>query len=437
MNFIETRTHVVNAGSAPNPTSLQNPPLRMIIKKDDPNAKIQSKLVVLAAEQLGLFKDQFKSLDTKPGILYLQYRDPSKATKLLGQGTYKKVFKGTIEDDNGNTVKIARLVTTLFPNDEKYHTYLDLWHHENKIMDKLEGAKNVLQQITNFAYMGSRHGEECAKYNVITPLADVSLHDYMKAIKNITCVTDQYQIFKGALTGLAELHRRGIMHLDIKEANLLLDFQGDLITALICDFGLSQIWEEIQDPGVKGKKITMSTYNYMSPEQCKYTFIHSSKENLDKITLNRDVWALGLIFYRIYHGHPHPLINLIDKFVNSEDRVHKLRDQMERYNDKMSPNEKQELELKALREIYTRQYNDFVIDHQNLSQYINDLPSILDTFPKGNRIEILIMNMLHPDPEKRISAEDALKELVNLGTEYGFENYISTLTQKQVDPQAP
>ncbi|MCD4687312.1 MAG: serine/threonine protein kinase, partial [Anaerolineae bacterium] len=99
------------------------------------------------------------------------------------------------------------------------------------------------------------------------------------------------------VSALAMSHRQGVVHRDIKPDNILLD--GDC-NAYLSDFGLAEVIKGSLDRAEEG--ITGSPA-YMAPEQLKGA----------AITLQSDVYALGIVIYEMLTGkHPYGLASISD-----------------------------------------------------------------------------------------------------------------------------
>jgi len=85
--------------------------------------------------------------------------------------------------------------------------------------------------------------------------------------------------------GLREAHMQGIVHTDLKPANIMMDRSGSV---KIMDFGIAQ---PLQSAGL-GKSTLCGTPAYMAPEQVE----------LKRLDARTDIYALGLLLYEMVTG---------------------------------------------------------------------------------------------------------------------------------------
>ncbi len=109
--------------------------------------------------------------------------------------------------------------------------------------------------------------------------------------------------------GLQLAHDKGIFHLDLKPANLLLKPTNSGVEVKIIDFGLSQVASSLGETAVQqsrsglsffGNAVLCGTLDYAPPEQQSYDrYLEPGAKN--------DVFAFGAMMYRLFTGkRPRP-----------------------------------------------------------------------------------------------------------------------------------
>ncbi len=92
------------------------------------------------------------------------------------------------------------------------------------------------------------------------------------------------ELAAGMCAGLTAAHRKGLLHRDLKPANIMIDGRG---LPRLMDFGLAA-----SAGRVALNEVRQGTPAYMAPEQL------AGRE----VTVQSDLYALGLILYELYTG---------------------------------------------------------------------------------------------------------------------------------------
>jgi tetratricopeptide (TPR) repeat protein/tRNA A-37 threonylcarbamoyl transferase component Bud32 len=93
-------------------------------------------------------------------------------------------------------------------------------------------------------------------------------------------------IAKQVAEGLAEAHRLGVVHRDLKPQNIMVDREGNV---RIMDFGIAR---SLKVKGLTGAGMVIGTPEYMSPEQIEG----------QEVDNRSDIYSLGIILYEMTTG---------------------------------------------------------------------------------------------------------------------------------------
>ncbi len=146
-------------------------------------------------------------------------------------------------------------------------------------------------------------------YYVMEYVENGSLDDRLQS-RGPLAVPDAVSLFRDVVTGMTHAHRKGVLHCDLKPANILLDQDEK---PRIADFGQSRLTSE-QAPA-------LGTLFYMPAEQASLNAVPDSRW---------DVYALGAMLYCMIMGRPPhrsgEAISEIDSSATLEERLDKYRD---------------------------------------------------------------------------------------------------------------
>lgn len=188
--------------------------------------------------------------------------------RLLGRGAFGQVWVG-VDRNTGRNVAIKFYL---------HHSKMDwkLLSREVRHLVSMAADRNIVQVLA----VGWDHEPP---YYVMEYLENGSLEDLIRRDGRLS-VNQSLGMFSQIAAALKHSHGRGILHCDLKPANILLDPQ---LQPRIADFGQSRMSDE-QTP-------SLGTLFYMAPEQADLNAMPDSKW---------DVYALGAILYCMLTGEP-------------------------------------------------------------------------------------------------------------------------------------
>jgi eukaryotic-like serine/threonine-protein kinase len=116
-------------------------------------------------------------------------------------------------------------------------------------------------------------------------------------------VPDAFDIAMQVAQGLEAIHRAGIVHRDLKTANLMRDASGRV---RVMDFGIAKSLGKPLTRGT-GADVLVGTPEYMSPEQIRG----------ERIDHRSDIFAFAAVVYEVFTGHlPHSGDTPVDVMLN-------------------------------------------------------------------------------------------------------------------------
>jgi serine/threonine protein kinase len=189
----------------------------------------------------------------------------------LGAGGMGAVYRAW---DSQRTVFLAMKV--LLSNLQGYSQLIPRLHDEAETLAKLQHPHIVR------SYGLERDGDLAF---ILMDFVDGSTLKETISRKNATfSLKEILTVFRPICSALNYAHNQGIIHCDVKPANILVDHTGRIF---LTDFGLSRLIVQINRQDHYG-----GTPAYMSPEQVK----HGS------LTPQTDIYALGVILFEMLSG---------------------------------------------------------------------------------------------------------------------------------------
>eukprot|EP01091_Cochliopodium_minus_P009275 TRINITY_DN2248_c0_g4_i1.p1 TRINITY_DN2248_c0_g4~~TRINITY_DN2248_c0_g4_i1.p1 ORF type:complete len:1366 (+),score=395.37 TRINITY_DN2248_c0_g4_i1:350-4447(+) len=204
----------------------------------------------------------------------------------VGKGGYGVVYEGELKIKSNNGETICNTVAV-----KKVSSFLDpqLLRRELVLLSMLSSP-----HIINF--IGAYYKEE--NYYLVTDYANLgSLDKVYEKFKGKLFLCVKLEILIDVAKGIEYLHKHGIVHRDLKSANVLVT---NLFDAFLCDFGISKCIKRDRKNTILG-----GTTPYYAPELiCE--MVPSDQLGYKKPTEvsvggPQDMYAFGYVAWEIYH----------------------------------------------------------------------------------------------------------------------------------------
>ncbi|BDA63244.1 hypothetical protein MANAM107_00780 [Actinomyces capricornis] len=191
---------------------------------------------------------------------------------VLGRGGFAVVYAG-VQDS------LARPVAVKIDSRP-----LDDPRNERRFMREVQAASRITGHPHVVSLVDTGVLPDNRPYLVMEMCAGGSLADLVA--KGPTAPADAVALVEAASSGLGAAHAAGVMHRDVKPANILLDAYG---SPRLSDFGIASVEREGQDPTV--------TLECLTPD-----FAPPEAFMLSRPGPEGDVWSMGAVLFALLTG---------------------------------------------------------------------------------------------------------------------------------------
>lgn len=300
----------------------------------------------------------------------------------LGRGGMGKVYK-VFDTEVNEKVALKLLKSEISVQEET----IERFRNELKLARKIV-HKNVCR-------MYDIGREQDIYYITMEYISGEDLKSIIRMMGQLN-VEKAISIVKQVSEGLAEAHRLGVVHRDLKPQNIMIGRDGN---ARIMDFGVAR---SLRAKGITGEGTIIGTPEYMSPEQVEG----------NEADQRSDIYSLGVIFYEMMTGRvpfegDTPLSIAIKHKAEAPPNPR-------RFNERI-PEDISRIILRCLEKSKDKRY-------QTAEQFLSELnildkekydQRIIDEAREGSSIAVLPFADLSPGKDQEYFCDGIAEELIN------------------------
>jgi serine/threonine protein kinase/Tfp pilus assembly protein PilF len=213
---------------------------------------------------------------------------PTPIRELRRGATFAKRYEIIEELGRGGMGRLYRVLDTKIDQEVALKILRPEISRDQQTIGRFSNELRLARQVAhkNVCRMYHLGEEEGTHFIIMEYIPGQDLQSMIKMTKQLSMET-AIDIAKQICEGLAEAHRLGVIHRDLKPGNVMIDREG---IARILDFGIAR---SLESRGLTESGHLIGTPEYMSPEQAQDTGVDQRS----------DIYSLGIILYEMVTGN--------------------------------------------------------------------------------------------------------------------------------------
>jgi serine/threonine-protein kinase len=198
--------------------------------------------------------------------------------RVLGVGGMAVVYAATHRNQKRFAVKLL-------------HPELSI-HEDFRLRFLREGyAANSVKHLGAVAVMDDDVAEDGSAFLVMELLEGAPVEELWEKCQSKLPLAPTLAIAQQVLDVLASAHANGIVHRDVKPANVFVTFDG---TVKVLDFGIARVKDAASSGKSTGTGLLLGTPAFMAPEQ--------ALGKTSEVDAQTDIWAVGATLFTLLSG---------------------------------------------------------------------------------------------------------------------------------------